>query len=110
MKSFFFSGRRRDTRYWRDWSSAVCSSDLETSTMAPMVFGDKVLVGISGGEYGVRGHVTAYNINNGSQVWRAYSVGTDEDIKFDPQKTTHMGQPVGANSSISSWQDRKSVV
>src|SRR3712207_657171 len=26
--SFFFSSRRRHTRYWRDWSSDVCSSDL----------------------------------------------------------------------------------
>src|SRR3712207_4780300 len=28
---FFFSSRRRHTRYWRDWSSAVCSSDLNRS-------------------------------------------------------------------------------
>src|SRR3712207_7506632 len=28
MCSFFFSSRRRHTRYWRDWSSDVCSSDL----------------------------------------------------------------------------------
>src|SRR3712207_2162798 len=28
MTSFFFSSRRRHTRYWRDWSSDVCSSDL----------------------------------------------------------------------------------
>src|SRR3712207_5810939 len=28
--SFFFSSRRRHTRYWRDWSSDVCSSDLIT--------------------------------------------------------------------------------
>src|SRR5947209_19013586 len=27
---FFFSSRRRHTRYWRDWSSDVCSSDLVT--------------------------------------------------------------------------------
>src|SRR3712207_8781910 len=27
---FFFSSRRRHTRYWRDWSSDVCSSDLPT--------------------------------------------------------------------------------
>ena len=27
---FFFSSRRRHTRYWRDWSSDVCSSDLTT--------------------------------------------------------------------------------
>src|SRR5438445_10572068 len=29
VSSFFFSSRRRHTRYWRDWSSDVCSSDLE---------------------------------------------------------------------------------
>src|SRR3712207_9124949 len=29
---FFFSSRRRHTRYWRDWSSDVCSSDLDTPT------------------------------------------------------------------------------
>ena len=34
-------------------------------TSAPMVVGDKVIVGISGGEYGVRGHVTAYNLRDG---------------------------------------------
>src|SRR5918911_5185378 len=35
---FFFSSRRRHTRYWRDWSSDVCSSDLEivlTMTISP---------------------------------------------------------------------------
>jgi lanthanide-dependent methanol dehydrogenase len=76
----------------------------ETATMAPMVFGDKVLIGISGGEYGIRGHVTAYNLADGKQAWRAYSVGSDEEIKFDPQKTTSMGQPVGANSSLKTWE------
>src|SRR3712207_5818941 len=30
---FFFSSRRRHTRYWRDWSSDVCSSDLVVSGM-----------------------------------------------------------------------------
>jgi glucose dehydrogenase len=29
-----------------------------------------------------------------------YSVGTDEEIKFNPQRTTHLGQPVGENSSL----------
>src|SRR3712207_8580927 len=28
IEIFFFSSRRRHTRYWRDWSSDVCSSDL----------------------------------------------------------------------------------
>src|SRR3712207_6928544 len=33
MKFFFFSSRRRHTRYWRDWSSDVCSSDLGARTI-----------------------------------------------------------------------------
>lgn len=76
----------------------------ETMTAAPMVFGDKVLVGISGGEFGVRGHITAYNLRDGSMAWRGYSVGPDNEILVDPQKTTHMGKPVGANSSLQSWE------
>ncbi len=47
----------------------------ETGTSAPFVFKDKVLVGDSGGEFGVQCHVTAYNIRDGKSVWRAYSEG-----------------------------------
>src|SRR3712207_7771269 len=35
---FFFSSRRRHTRYWRDWSSDVCSSDLSTISYALSLF------------------------------------------------------------------------
>jgi PQQ-dependent dehydrogenase (methanol/ethanol family) len=77
----------------------------QTMTGAPLIVKDKVLVGISGGEYGVRGHVTAYDLNTGKQVWRAYSTGTDQDILFDPAKTMDGAtqQPVGQNSSIKTW-------
>src|SRR3712207_7660072 len=34
MGYFFFSSRRRHTRYWRDWSSDVCSSDLATDNIS----------------------------------------------------------------------------
>jgi PQQ-dependent dehydrogenase (methanol/ethanol family) len=76
----------------------------ETSTGAPHVIKDKVLVGISGGEFGVRGSVTAYNIKTGERMWRGYSMGTDSDMLIDPVKTTSLGKPVGANSSTSTWQ------
>jgi alcohol dehydrogenase (cytochrome c) len=69
-----------------------------------MVFGDKVLVGISGGEFGVRGHITAYNLRDGSMAWRGYSVGPDNEILVDPQKTTHLGKPIGPNSSLQTWE------
>src|SRR5438445_8559869 len=35
---FFFSSRRRHTRYWRDWSSDVCSSDLVFDDSTDMVY------------------------------------------------------------------------
>jgi PQQ-dependent dehydrogenase (methanol/ethanol family) len=76
----------------------------ETMTSAPMVVKDKVIVGISGGEFGVQGRLTALNLKDGSVAWKAYSVGPDDQILFDPQKTTSMGKPVGANSSLSTWQ------
>jgi PQQ-dependent dehydrogenase (methanol/ethanol family) len=76
----------------------------ETGTSSPMVFKDKVIVGISGGEFGVRGSVTAYNIKDGKLVWRGYSMGPDSDTLIDPQKTTHLGKPVGASSGTNTWQ------
>jgi len=76
----------------------------ETGTSAPHVFKDKVIIGISGGEFGVRGSVTAYNMKDGKQVWRAYSMGPDSDTLLDPQKTTHLGKPVGKDSGTNTWQ------
>jgi len=75
----------------------------ETLTAAPMVFKDKVLVGIAGGEFGVQGRITAYNLKDGSLAWKAYSVGPDDQILFD-ENTTALGKPVGKDSSLSTWQ------
>jgi lanthanide-dependent methanol dehydrogenase len=75
----------------------------ETMTSAPMIVKDKVIVGISGGEFGVQGRVTAYNLKDGTQAWIAYSVGPDDQIKFDAN-TTSMGKPVGKDSSLATWQ------
>jgi PQQ-dependent dehydrogenase (methanol/ethanol family) len=76
----------------------------ETGTSAPMVVKDKVIVGISGGEFGVQCHVTAYDINSGKQVWRAYSVGPDDQLLVDPEKTTALGKPIGKDSSLKTWE------
>jgi alcohol dehydrogenase (cytochrome c) len=76
----------------------------ETMTSAPMIIKDKVIVGISGGEFGVQGRLTAYAIADGKMLWNAYSVGPDDQIKFDPDKTMALGKPVGKDSSLQSWQ------
>src|SRR3712207_7180458 len=44
---FFFSSRRRHTRYWRDWSSDVCSSDLACATAMTWSLPLKVAVNLS---------------------------------------------------------------
>jgi PQQ-dependent dehydrogenase (methanol/ethanol family) len=76
----------------------------QSGTDAPFVFKDKVLVGVSGGEFGVRGWVSAYNVKDGKLVWRAFSEGPDSDTLIDPNKTTALGKPVGPDSSTSTWQ------
>ena len=43
-------------------------------TLAPLVADGKVMVGGSGGEYGVRGFVAAYDAQTGDQVWRTYTI------------------------------------
>ncbi len=54
-------------------------------THAPLIIGDNVIVGVSGGEYGIRGHVTAYHAVTGEQVWRWYSIPAPKgDPTFDP--------------------------
>ena len=78
------------------------------NTNAPHVFKDKVITGISGGEWGVRGFLAAYDINSGKQVWKGYSVGPDSEMLIDPDKTTTWADgkvtPVGRDSSLKTWQ------
>ncbi|MFA5122427.1 lanthanide-dependent methanol dehydrogenase XoxF5 [Zavarzinia sp.] len=76
----------------------------ETNTATVMPVKDKLLVGISGGEFGVQCHVTAYDMATGKMAWRAYSEGPDDQILLDPVKTTSLGKPVGADSSLKTWQ------
>ncbi len=76
----------------------------ETNTATVLPVKDKLLVGISGGEFGVQCHVTAYDLKTGKRIWRAYSEGPDDQIMVDPEKTTSLGKPVGKDSSIKTWQ------
>jgi PQQ-dependent dehydrogenase (methanol/ethanol family) len=78
------------------------------NTNAPHIFKDKVITGISGGEWGVRGFIAAYNLSDGKLAWKGYSVGPDSEMLMDPQTTMTWTDgkmaPVGANSSTNTWQ------
>ncbi|MDD2876666.1 MAG: methanol/ethanol family PQQ-dependent dehydrogenase [Acidiphilium sp.] len=78
----------------------------QTITSAPMVIKNLVMVGVAGGEFGVRGYMTAYNIKTGKQVWRAYSEGPNKDMLLSPTHTINAatGKPVGPHSSTKTWQ------
>jgi PQQ-dependent dehydrogenase (methanol/ethanol family) len=76
----------------------------ESGTSAPVVVKDKVLVGVSGAEFGVRGWLAAYNLKDGSLAWKAYSEGPDADTLLDPEKTTQLGKPVGKDSGTNTWE------
>ena len=71
---------------WRAENANVASG--ETVSAMPLLVGDKVIVGVAGGERGVRGHVTAYSTDSGRFRWRYYSMGPNNEVgigsRFDP--------------------------
>ena len=87
-----------------EWSIANGDpSKGQTGTSAPAVIKNMVLVGTSGGEFGVQCSMTAYSVKDGKQIWKAYSEGPDDQILFD-DKTTSLGKPVGKDSSLKTWE------
>ena len=87
---------------WKAVNGDPKKGETHTATVLPVK--DKVIVGISGGEFGVQCHMTAYDMKSGKRVWRAYSVGPDDQLLFDPEKTMALGKPVGKDSSLKTWQ------
>jgi PQQ-dependent dehydrogenase (methanol/ethanol family) len=75
----------------------------ETMTMAPLVVRNKVLVGNSGGEFGVRGWLTALDAATGRQVWRAYSTGPDHDVLIGPDFRPFYDMDRGKDLGLRSW-------
>ncbi|NNF12039.1 MAG: PQQ-dependent dehydrogenase, methanol/ethanol family [Gemmatimonadetes bacterium] len=58
-----------------EWAVQTTPAGQDYSiTGAPRVFGDKVVIGNAGAEYGVRGYVTAFAVDDGEQLWRTYTV------------------------------------
>ncbi len=75
----------------------------ETMTMAPFVVGNKVLVGNSGGEMGVWGWIAALDVGSGKELWRAYSTGTDEQVKIGSDFKPFYNQFKGKDLGVSTW-------
>lgn len=88
------------------WAAKNADPELgQTNTGAPLVVHDKVLIGVSGGEFGVRSWVAAYDLSSGKRVWKGYSMGPDDEMLMDPEATIEGAsqKPVGRNSSLKTW-------
>ena len=66
------------------WKVAVADPEEGYAmTLAPLVVKDKVLVGVAGGEFGIRGFISAYDATTGDELWRFYTIPGPDDIGHD---------------------------
>ena len=73
-----------------NWEVVTVNQDMAYSiTGAPRIIDGKIIIGNGGAEFGVRGYVAAYDVEDGSELWRFYTVpdGTEGDDAPDHLKT-----------------------
>jgi len=75
----------------------------ETRTTAPLVVGDRVLVGNGGTAFGVRGWLMALDAKSGQELWRAYSTGPDSDVRIGAQYKPFYPQERGTDLGAGTW-------
>ncbi len=68
------------TELWSTRTFELDSGYAYSITGAPRVFGDKVVVGQSGGDLGVRGFASAYDVETGEQVWKFFLTPNPDDM------------------------------
>src|SRR5204863_7165158 len=86
------------------WRTRVGNIDIgETTTMAALVVKDKVLVGSSGGELGVRGWILALDLKTGKELWRAYSTGPDAEARIGAGLKPFYAKDRGKDLGATTW-------
>jgi PQQ-dependent dehydrogenase (methanol/ethanol family) len=70
---------------------------------APLVVKDLVIVGTGGAEYGVRGHLSAYEALTGRLVWRGFHTGPDADVLLEGESNLPYRSHRGPDLGISTW-------
>ena len=86
------------------WKTSVGNINIgETMTMAPLIVKNKVLVGNSGGEMGVRGWIKALDLGSGNVIWTAYNTGPDSEVKIGPRFKPFYAKDQGKDLGVSTW-------
>ena len=86
------------------WNAEVAHPGSGYSiTAAPLIVKDKVITGVAGGEYGIRGFLDAYDVDTGERLWRFYTIpgkGEDgNDSWGDGDSWKHGGAPTWLTGS-----------
>jgi lanthanide-dependent methanol dehydrogenase len=86
------------------WKTKLGDINLgESMTMAPIVAKGKVVVGNSGGEFGVRGWLAGLDADTGKVTWRAYGTGPDKDVLIGANFKPFYAQDRGKDLGVHSW-------
>jgi lanthanide-dependent methanol dehydrogenase len=86
------------------WKTKLGDINLgESMTMAPIVAKGVVLVGNSGGEFGVRGWLAGLDANTGKVKWRAYATGPDKDVLIGPDFKPFYQMDRGTDLGMKTW-------
>lgn len=86
---------------WRTATGNVYNG--ETATGAALIVKNKVYVGNSGGELGVRGKLTCLDLKTGKILWVAYSQGPDSDVRIGPDFHPFYKKDQGTNLGVKTW-------
>src|SRR5918999_34733 len=69
------------------WETQIADPEFGYSeTVAPTVYQDKIILGISGAEYGIRGFISAYDKDTGELVWRWHTIPAPDEVQPDGTK------------------------
>jgi lanthanide-dependent methanol dehydrogenase len=86
------------------WKTKVGEINIgETITMAPIVVKGKVLVGNSGGEFGVRGWLQALDAKTGKVAWKAFMTGPDKECLISQRFKPFYDMDKGVDLGVKSW-------
>ncbi|MEH7883390.1 PQQ-dependent dehydrogenase, methanol/ethanol family [Bacillus sp. JJ1609] len=93
------TGKEVWTTKVEDWKKGY------TITSAPLYYNGKVYTGLAGGEYGIRGRVTAFDAKNGKELWRFYTIPGPgetghETWPSDNESWKHGGAPVWQTPAV----------
>jgi PQQ-dependent dehydrogenase (methanol/ethanol family) len=93
------------------WTANVVDYKLgSVITSPPLAVEDKVITGLGGGEYGVRGSLQAYDINTGKQVWKTYTVPLKNEPGGDTWKGDTAEHGGGAPWLVGSYDPKTNTV